>query len=40
MNEELDESDVEKIVGEIAQNLGLTEGKYYYNRGVLSVTKE
>ena len=40
VNEELDESDVEKIVREIAENLSLTDGKYYYNRGVLSLIKE
>ena len=39
VNEELDESDVEKIVRNVAENKGLTDGSYFYYRGLLSMTK-
>ena len=40
VNEELDESDVESLVRDVAENNNITDGKYYYYRGVLSMTRE
>ena len=40
VSEELDESDVEGIVRDIAENNGITEGSYFYYRGLLSMIRE
>ena len=40
VNEELDESDVESLVRDVAENNSITDGKYYYYRGVLSMKRE